>query len=172
MSPRHKKHLNNILFFATGSGTLCLISTVQKIFIGTPINLKGYVIPFIFGGTAGLAIGFNQANLYNQNARLLESLEKLQKSNDKLMKVNETLEKRTRELEKGFAEIKRLQGIVPICAECKKVQDENGTWRPVEVFVQEHSPAQFSHGLCPTCAKKLYPKLRFALHGKDSTPQA
>jgi hypothetical protein len=161
-----------MLFFATGSGTLCLIATVQKIFIGTPINLKGYVIPFIFGGTAGLAIGSSQANLYHQNAKLLEHIEKLQQSNDNLVNVNESLEKRTRQLEKAFAEIKRLQGIIPICAQCKKVQDENGAWRPVEIFVQQHSSAQFSHGLCPDCAKKLYPKLHMVLHGKDSGNQA
>jgi hypothetical protein len=171
MNHRHKVNLNSIFFFTTGSGALCLLSSVQKIFMGTPQTLQGYVIPFIFGGTAGLAIGFKQMGLQTQNEQLAQAFENLKTANKKLLEVNRDLEKRTRELEESFAEIKRLQGIIPICAECKKIQDDDGQWKPVELYVQNHSAAQFSHGICPICAKKLYPELNLIPRDKKSNKE-
>ena len=60
-------------------------------------------------------------------------------------------------LKKALDEIKTLRGIVPICAGCKKIRDDKGFWKHVETYVQEHSHAQFSHGICPDCQKELYP---------------
>jgi len=60
-------------------------------------------------------------------------------------------------LEQALNEIKTLRGIVPICASCKKIRDDKGFWKHVETYVQEHSHAQFSHGICPDCRKTLYP---------------
>jgi hypothetical protein len=59
-----------------------------------------------------------------------------------------------------MAEIKTLRGIVPICAHCKKVRDDKGYWTQVESYVAKHTEAAFSHGLCPDCAKGLYPDLQ------------
>ncbi len=56
------------------------------------------------------------------------------------------------------AEINTLRGIVPICAQCKKIRDDTGFWQQVEVYVRDHSEAEFSHGLCPECIKDLYPE--------------
>jgi len=55
-------------------------------------------------------------------------------------------------------EVKTLSGIVPICAHCKKIRDDKGFWNKVEIYVSQHTEAQFSHGLCPACAKALYPE--------------
>ena len=63
-------------------------------------------------------------------------------------------------LERAQKEIKTLRGIVPICASCKKIRDDDGYWQQVEVYVREHSEAEFSHGICPDCLKKHYPDLR------------
>ncbi|MBF0257250.1 MAG: hypothetical protein HQK62_00190 [Desulfamplus sp.] len=60
----------------------------------------------------------------------------------------------TEELEK---EIKILEGILPICASCKKIRNEAGEYEQIEKYVTEHSQASFSHGICPECAKILYP---------------
>ena len=60
------------------------------------------------------------------------------------------------ELQKALAHIKTLEGILPICANCKRIQ-EHGFWVSIEAYVEKHSNAQFSHGLCPDCAHKLYP---------------
>ncbi len=58
-----------------------------------------------------------------------------------------------------FEEIKTLRGIVPICAKCKKVRNDEGFWQQVEAYVSDHSYAEFSHGLCPSCMEELYPGL-------------
>ena len=62
-------------------------------------------------------------------------------------------------LEKAIKEIKILQGILPICSKCKKIRDDEGYWNKVEEYIQDHSYAKFSHGICPECMKKLYPEL-------------
>jgi PAS domain S-box-containing protein len=59
--------------------------------------------------------------------------------------------------EDALNNIKTLKGLVPICASCKKIRDDKGFWNHVEVFIQQRTNAEFSHGICPDCAKKLYP---------------
>ncbi|HUT85105.1 MAG TPA: hypothetical protein VMX95_10680 [Thermodesulfobacteriota bacterium] len=49
-----------------------------------------------------------------------------------------------------------MRGLLPICASCKKVRDDTGHWQQIEAYVSDHSEAEFSHGLCPGCAKKYY----------------
>jgi len=65
------------------------------------------------------------------------------------------------ELQTAFNEIKTLKGIVPICSSCKKIRDDQGFWSQIESYVRDHSEAEFSHGLCPDCAKTLYPDVKF-----------
>ncbi len=55
-------------------------------------------------------------------------------------------------------EIKTLRGIIPICASCKKIRTDKGIWEQIEVYIRDHSDAEFSHGICPECMKKLYPE--------------
>jgi hypothetical protein len=61
-----------------------------------------------------------------------------------------------KEVEKALAEIKTLQGIIPICVECKKIRNDDGFWHQVENYVMEHSQAEFTHSLCPECHKEIY----------------
>ena len=60
------------------------------------------------------------------------------------------------ELKNAREEIKTLRGIIPICAHCKKVRNDSGFWEQVEVYVRDHSEAEFTHGLCPDCQNELY----------------
>ena len=62
-----------------------------------------------------------------------------------------------RQLEDALGKIKILKGLIPICSSCKKIRDDSGYWGQVEEYITEHSEAEFSHGLCPGCAKELYP---------------
>jgi PAS domain S-box-containing protein len=62
------------------------------------------------------------------------------------------------ELKEALASVKTLRGLIPICASCKKIRDDKGYWSQVEVYVRDHSEAEFSHGICPDCMKKLYGK--------------
>ncbi|MDA8422044.1 MAG: response regulator [Nitrospiraceae bacterium] len=68
------------------------------------------------------------------------------------------------QIEYSKKEIKQLRGFLPICASCKKIRDDNGYWTQVEVYISDHSDTEFSHGICPDCARKLYPEL---LTGND-----
>jgi len=61
------------------------------------------------------------------------------------------------ELTDALAKIKTLTGILPICSSCKKIRDEAGHWTAIESYVRDRSEADFSHGICPECAKRLYP---------------
>lgn len=60
-------------------------------------------------------------------------------------------------LQEAHEQIKVLQGLLPICAYCKNIRDDQGFWHQVEEYVSLHSEAEFTHGICPVCAKKFYP---------------
>ena len=61
------------------------------------------------------------------------------------------------ELRRRESEIKNLKGLLPICASCKEIRDDKGYWHQIETYIRDHSEAEFSHGICPKCAEKLYP---------------
>lgn len=74
---------------------------------------------------------------------------------------NDMVEKRRQaeeELRDALAKINTLRGLIPICASCKKIRDDHGFWNSIEKYIMEHSEAEFSHGICPDCAKRLYPE--------------
>lgn len=62
------------------------------------------------------------------------------------------------QLNTALREIKTLRGIIPICSSCKKIRDDKENWNQIEMYIKEHSEADFSHGICPECAEKLYPE--------------
>jgi hypothetical protein len=76
-----------------------------------------------------------------------------------MIETQDALAAKIEELHRALNEIRTLRGIVPICAGCKKIRDDQGYWKQVEVYLQEHTEAEFSHGLCPDCKKRLYPDL-------------
>lgn len=63
------------------------------------------------------------------------------------------------ELQTALDTIEVLSGIIPICASCKKIRNDEGDWQPIELYIREHSKAEFSHGICPECAARLYPDI-------------
>jgi PAS domain S-box-containing protein len=63
------------------------------------------------------------------------------------------------ELQEALAQVKSLSGLLPICSHCKKIRDDKGYWNQLETYVQARTPAQFSHGICPDCARELYPQV-------------
>ena len=64
------------------------------------------------------------------------------------------------ELLDALSNIKVLEGLLPICASCKKIRDGQGSWNQLELFIRNHSAADFTHSICPDCVKALYPELR------------
>ena len=65
-------------------------------------------------------------------------------------------ERLIKELQYALDNIKTLQGLIPMCANCKKIRDDKGFWNQVEKYIGEHTDAEFTHGICPECAITLY----------------
>jgi len=72
-----------------------------------------------------------------------------------LQRLTDTVSK----LEDALSNIKTLSGLLPICASCKRIRDDTGYWQQLESYIAQHSGAEFSHGICPECIRKLYPDL-------------
>jgi hypothetical protein len=84
----------------------------------------------------------------------------------KWIKLEKMVEDRTQELQaaneeltKVIAEVKMISGLLPICASCKKIRNDEEYWEQIESYIRDHSEAEFSHGICPECLKTLYPEL-------------
>ena len=71
--------------------------------------------------------------------------------------VEKERERLIEELQDALAKVKLLSGLLPICASCKKIRDDKGYWNQIESYIRAHSEAEFSHGICPECARNLYP---------------
>ncbi len=80
------------------------------------------------------------------------------RSTVKLKREMDRRKAREKELEQALQEIKVLRGILPICSRCKKIRDEHGQWHTVESYITDHTEADFSHGICPDCMDKQFPK--------------
>jgi DNA-binding response OmpR family regulator len=72
----------------------------------------------------------------------------------------EALREKNGELQDALIQVKLLSGLLPICSGCKKIRDNEGYWSQVESYIQQHSEATFTHGMCPECLKKYYPELK------------
>ena len=80
-----------------------------------------------------------------------------------LAKVKEQIKaqaRNIRDLELALAEIKHLKGLLPVCAWCRKIRDDDGYWLQLEEYVGQHTDATITHGICPECAKKAIDSLR------------
>jgi sensor domain CHASE-containing protein len=93
-------------------------------------------------------------------------LERLEEKDRELVSTNKKLEEEVKErqrlineLQTALSEVKTLSGLLPICAQCKKIRDDKGYWNQIESYIHQHSGVKFSHGMCPDCFKKLYPDM-------------
>jgi hypothetical protein len=74
-------------------------------------------------------------------------------------KLAENQETLIRKYADALSKVKTLSGLLPICAKCKKIRDDQGYWNQIELYIARHSEAEFSHGICPSCAIELYPEI-------------
>jgi hypothetical protein len=102
--------------------------------------------PYLFEYAFSALIVSMAAILVNDFLNLHDKVENMN------LTLEETVKERTRDL-------KILSGLLPICASCKKIRDDSGYWNQIESYIHKHSNAEFSHSICPECAKKLYPDL-------------
>ncbi|MBU2547271.1 MAG: hypothetical protein KKB20_02570 [Proteobacteria bacterium] len=179
-------------FFASAA---IFVSTVSLGLRGGLISISGYgVITFIIGylwisghlvfpvdvaeyilqPTVWLALGVaflitmaifivSASGFFNGLTELVDTIDnqkrKIEERTAELTRTNE-------ELEAALKNIKTLTGLLPICSNCKKIRDDQGYWQQLEQFVQEHSQALFTHGLCPDCVSELYPEIADHVLGK------
>ncbi len=85
-----------------------------------------------------------------------EDMMGLRHLNTKLQARNGELQTRNKQLQAALDKVKQLSGLLPICANCKKIRNNEGYWQDVAVYIRDHSEADFSHGVCPGCMKALY----------------
>jgi hypothetical protein len=105
-----------------------------------------------------IALVMERVRHITQN-RLRISNTKLEEAVKSLEQAHNEKDSLILELQQTIDEVKTLQGIIPICASCKKIRDDSGYWQQVEAYVKNHSDAEFSHGICPECVNELYPDL-------------
>ena len=77
----------------------------------------------------------------------------------RVVDLQTALERRLRELQDALDHVKTLQGILPICMHCNRIRNDQESWELIERYIEDHSDAQFSHGLCPECLEKHYPEV-------------
>ena len=119
-------------------GILPLVPDFEKQ-INTILSWSSFLVTFLFMASILILIAGDIGNL------LAEKINTLEEKNVELINANE--------------EVTLLQGILPICSMCKKVRDDKGYWNQIESYIRDHSDADFSHSMCPECAKNLYPDL-------------
>ncbi len=93
------------------------------------------------------ALALNNARLYRR--ALAEIAERKQ--------AETALQTKNEQLQQALDQVKTLSGLLPICANCNKIRDDQGYWQEVTVYIKTHSEADFTHGICPDCLQKLYP---------------
>ncbi len=119
-----------------------LLSTIHYIIMNRKIRkmrCSDFSVDVFFGGKK-----------HRVNSDRLQILDMLFSTYEKI-----TLQKR--ELEQALQTIKQLKGLLPICASCKKIRDDEGFWNSVEAYIEDHSDAIFSHSICPDCLKEQLP---------------
>ena len=122
------------------SGLLLELSTRQE--------QRDFVLGTVIGGTVSVV-----GRWFTHRLRLAAF-----EQEQRLHEQRATLRRLNRELEETLRHVHRLEGLLPICAGCKAIRDEEGRWVPVERYVGARSAAEFSHGLCPDCTARLYPE--------------
>lgn len=88
--------------------------------------------------------------------RVSERTAELERANRELSSSNAEKERLIGELREALASIRTLRGLLPICSSCKKIRDDKGYWNQIELYISLHSEVDFSHGLCPECAERIF----------------
>ena len=96
-----------------------------------------------------------EARVAERTADLVKSIEVARAELTRRIAAEMERERFIGELKEALASVRTLRGLLPICAWCKRVRDDKGYWTQVETYVTAHSAAQFTHGMCPDCARKL-----------------
>lgn len=158
----------DVILFATGAfaGTPAYAGILQGSLISRLI-VSVFAIPFLYGylhwqsNKKGLAIENRPVlAILKQVAEIEVELSLAQKEIERRKAAEQERDRTIQQLQKALSEVKTLRGFLPLCSNCKNIRDDKGYWKRIEAYIQEHSYAEISHGICPQCAKKLYPDFK------------
>jgi PAS domain S-box-containing protein len=107
-------------------------------------------------GENGLFLAGTAARLYDAQGRVVGAIESLRDITH-ARRAEQEREHLIEELKAALEKVQTLSGLLPICASCKKIRDDKGYWNQIETYISNYSEAEFSHSICPDCAKELYP---------------
>jgi HAMP domain-containing protein len=148
--------INPLLWMIVGFLIIgCVIAAVFALTITGPIYALTEAADALGSGKFE---GKIQIRSKDEIGKLAESFTKmandLKSAEEEVKAYTRGQEELVRELQKALSKIKTLSGLLPICSWCKRIRDDKGYWKQVEVYVSEHSEADFTHGICPECLKK------------------
>lgn len=103
--------------------------------------------------------------LFDENKKTIGVIEYFQDITER-KKAEEVKSELIENLEESLREANVLSGFLPICASCKKIRDDKGYWNQIELYISQHSHAEFTHGICPDCLHKLYPQYASGADGE------
>jgi transcriptional regulator with PAS, ATPase and Fis domain len=98
---------------------------------------------------------FDAAPVFNGSGERIAAVETLQDITERKL-LEEEKERLIKDLKEASLKIKTLKGLIPICSTCKKIRDDNGYWNKLESYIEQHSGAEFTHGMCPACEERFY----------------
>lgn len=161
--------LANIVFTAIFGSHRSLFLISSLFFAANIVEfflLKGVIAPELYGylvsGSLNTIIGmiiisgFCYFNRIITDEALIITQKELDKNVELNLKLVQKVEQTTEVLEDTAEQVKVLSGLLPICTSCKKIRDDKGYWNQIEMYIQEHSKAEFSHSICPVCSDELY----------------
>lgn len=111
-------------------------------------------------GEGGRYLSASAAKLFDAHGNVAGAIQSVRDVTE-LKRSEKERERLIAELQDALGKVRTLSGLLPICAACKKIRDDTGYWNQIESYISRHSKAEFSHSLCPECARKLYPHLHF-----------
>lgn len=137
---------------ASGFFTMAYCAVSASLYSLVPVDMIRFLL--YLGLANGLGVPMLRSLNQNHRTAYIEQL-KAQHANQKLGATVDQL----RQAQKA---VKKLEGLLPICSNCKQIRDDNGYWNQIESYLHQHSRLKFSHSICPDCAEALYPNLHSA----------
>lgn len=155
----------DVLLFATGAfaGTPQYLSIMSGTLISRFV-VSLFALPFLYfylqwqSSKKGIAIENRPVlAILRQVAEIEHELSLAQQEIERRKQAEKERDKVIDDLNTALSEVKTLQGLLPICSNCKSIRDDKGFWMRLEAYIKDHSEAEFTHSICPECYKKLYP---------------
>jgi hypothetical protein len=162
---------NNVTSFLNDKAASDLHESIEKLqntesssdspsWAGLTLRLSSVNVPLVLVDV--LIVEYNDGfQLIGKKERLKDNevAESMSELNNELINMTRQLQKKNEQLTRARNEVKTLHGLLPICAYCKNIRDDEGYWHKVETYIHNNSDTDFTHSICPDCVKKLYPDL-------------